>query len=476
MHKLNALLVCLMVCALFGLSFGQENDFRENTKRDLPVNPETIKPCLDAVDFASLRTISQSYRGPESLTSADFNNDGKQDIVVAFATDNKVVLYKNDGGDNWSASVLGTINGATSVFAADLNGDGRVDVVAASATDNKVYWFKNTVSGWTRYQVGDATNPQSVFVADINGDTKPDIIAAGDAIVWFENNIDSVSPNSWTSIAVTYTGSSVDSVFAADIDKDGFIDLVVASQAGNAVMWLANVGGGGTNFNQTLIASPNGPVQVFCTDMDNDTYVDVMTVNKDGNSTTLYYNSISVNHTLPAANNNSAPADSQWVGIYVDSEQDEPESIFAADINGDGRQDIVVAITGSNLVNWYSTTDDYTWTSHKVGNITSPTLVFARDVDGDDAKDVIVASAVTNRVGWLEELCATSLPGGGDDDHVVGWVVAGSVIGGLLILWILIAVVILIHDIVKSQIRKDAEQRKKEAKALVQPTEMHEEL
>jgi hypothetical protein len=466
-----------MVCALFGLSFGQENDFRENTKRDLPVNLETIKPCLDAVSFASFRTISKSYRSPESVTSADFNNDGQQDIVVAFSTGNKVVLYKNDGSDNWSASVLGTVNGATSVFAVDLNGDSRVDVVAASATDNTVYWFKNTVSGWTQYTVGTATNPQSVFVADINGDTKPDIIAAGTTITWFENNIDSISPNAWTSFPVTYTGSSVDSVFGADIDKDGFIDLVVASQADNAVIWLANVGGSGTNFTEATIATPAGPVQVFCTDMDNDTYVDVMTVNKDGNSTSLYYNSISVNHTVPAGNNNTAPtASSQWVGIFVDSAQNMPESIFAADINGDGRQDIVVAITGSNLVNWYNATNAYTWTSHRVGNTANPTYVFARDIAGFNSKDVIVASAVNNTVGWLEELCATSLPGGGDDDHIVGWVVAGAVIGGLLILWILIAVVIAIHDFVKSQIRKDAEQRRKEAKALVQPTEMHEEL
>jgi hypothetical protein len=43
--------------------------------------------------------------------------------------------------------------------------------------------------------------------------------------------------------------------------------------------------------------------------------------------------------------------------------------------------------------------------------------VYARDVDGDYVKDVIFASATGNRLGWFEELCATSLPDGGDGTH-----------------------------------------------------------
>jgi hypothetical protein len=131
---------------------------------------------------------------------------------------------------------------------------------------------------------------------------------------------------------------------------------------------------------------------------------------------------------------------------------------------------------------------------------TGPSYVYARDIDGDSAKDIVFASATGNRLGWFEELCATSLPGGGDgtprttlspsprartqqthaltchacattcprmsDDHVVGWAVAGGVIGGLLILWILVAIAIAIHDYIRHQMRKASEQRKKEAKVV----------
>jgi hypothetical protein len=143
---------------------------------------------------------------------------------------------------------------------------------------------------------------------------------------------------------------------------------------------------------------------VFCTDIDGDGYMDVVTADKSKNATTLYYNNLVIaTHTLPSGNNNSgahllalqrrmcastvglrakrltlfppivcsAPAQSGWVGLYVDQDQNAPESVFVTDIDGNGYQDIVVAITGADTIKWYDTSDFYTWDAHAVGDATS---------------------------------------------------------------------------------------------------------
>jgi hypothetical protein len=59
------------------------------------------------------------------------------------------------------------------------------------------------------------------------------------------------------------------------------------------------------------------------------------------------------------------------VGLYVDQDQYAPESVFVTDIDGNGYQDIVVAITGADTIKWYDTSDNYTWVAHVVGDATS---------------------------------------------------------------------------------------------------------
>ena len=76
-------------------------------------------------------------------------------------------------------------DGAISVHAVDVNGDGHMDVLAASVEDNTVSVFLNggetggTPTTWTEQVITDtADGALSVYAADVDGDTDIDVLVA----------------------------------------------------------------------------------------------------------------------------------------------------------------------------------------------------------------------------------------------------------------------------------------------------------
>ena len=93
--------------------------------------------------------------------------------------------------------ITSTADGARGIFVGDLDGDGDLDAVSASAFDDTIAWYQNdgsnppsflTIATTTISTTADGA--RAVFVADMDGDGDLDVVSASetdDKIAWYKN-------------------------------------------------------------------------------------------------------------------------------------------------------------------------------------------------------------------------------------------------------------------------------------------------
>jgi hypothetical protein len=355
--------------------------------------------ALPATDAWTAYNISTAANG--GGLAEDLDADGRIDVLSASYFNNMIVWYKNEGGSplTWTAYTITTAAmGANSVFAADLDADGRIDVLSASALDNKVAWYKNGGGSpltWTAYTITTAVNyVASVFAADLDGDGRIDVLSASrndNKVAWYKN--DGGSLLTWTAYNITTSAVYAISVFAVDLDADGKIDVLSAADHGDKVAWYKNGGGSPLTWTAyTITTSVNGPLSVFAADLDADGRIDVLSASYLDDKVAWY------------KNRGGSPL--TWTTYTITSAADSVHSVFAADLDADGRIDVLSASANDKKVAWYKNGGGtpVTWTAYTITTATrNAQSVFAADLDADGRIDVLFGSS-TDKVAWYRNL------------------------------------------------------------------------
>ncbi len=235
-----------------------------------------------AANFGVEQIITTDEDWVVEICVADLDNDGDFDIISAAYDGDSIGWFENDGLGNFSNKQLisSNVDGPYAVFAIDLDGDSDIDLISASARDDKIAWYENLngLGSFGAQQIisNNANFATSVFGADIDGDGDIDVFSASaydDKIAWYQNNgSGTFGPEQIISTSLDY----INDIYAVDLDLDGDIDLVSASYIDKRIAWYENTNGLGNFTDQTTIAVLNFPVSVMAADIDGDNDADVL--------------------------------------------------------------------------------------------------------------------------------------------------------------------------------------------------------
>jgi hypothetical protein len=322
-------------------------------------------------------------QGPMAITAADFNGDGILDLAVVNSGDNTVsVLLGIGDGTFQSPQSYGAGAQPTGIVTADFDGDKRLDLAIIDQNDQTVsiLFGKGDGTFGSAKAVGVTGSPIAIVTADFTDDDAPDLAVIdgkGDLSLLVNDGSGGFSLMSSTlpassgalatgdfngdgqadlivtdlnsnrlilllgdgkgafKITATTLGASPVTVQVGDFNSDGKLDLVVTSGSGFPSTISILLGDGNGNFQKPIeVSSPGIASAILAADFNNDNNLDVAALDPLDQLVVIFLGQ--GDGTLGERVDYSLPASGGIAGSAT------------ADVNGDGKSDVVVSQFNQN--------------------------------------------------------------------------------------------------------------------------------
>jgi uncharacterized protein (TIGR03437 family) len=162
-------------------------------------NPGSISILLGKGDgtFRPAANLSVSATiWPNSVSTGDFNQDGIPDLVVSAATENfgwTLAVFLGNGDGTFKPGVLiPTEFGAQAAIVADFNGDGKPDLMVPHCCgDSDITYALGNGDGTFQKEVPILYNTGAYMgvLADFNGDGKPDVAFVSPTVTPYDSSV-----------------------------------------------------------------------------------------------------------------------------------------------------------------------------------------------------------------------------------------------------------------------------------------------
>jgi Bacterial Ig-like domain (group 3)/FG-GAP-like repeat len=345
-------------------------------------------------------TTYPSGGAAQYTATADVNGDGKQDVFASNLNGVISVLLGNGNGSfKPPKTIVSLPKGSYPILTADFNRDGRPDLAILEPASARIliYLGKGDGSFESPKSFAAGSSPRYMAVGDVNGDHNPDLIvsastttSAGFSILLGQGNGNFHAP----AMITAKNGAASGVLAVGDVNNDGHLDVVTTNQGGQSEVFLGN--GNGTfreqnSFDDGTLVDGGGESQLLLADLYGKGKLDLVVASFgfEDQPTTLVWLQGNGDGTFSNPKTRVAGFD--------------PSYVEAADMNGDGKVDLVVGNAFSNSVtvmlnrgsgNFTSTLNNYT-TGYLLNDLFTPTpgLLSIADLNGDGKPDLVLASA-----------------------------------------------------------------------------------
>ena len=179
------------------------------------------------------------------LESADYNNDGLDDILMDAST---LVPYQNSPT---GFSVVGAFSpnneNYQTIFSSDLDNDGDLDVLSEDDQTNSFFWYENVEGGssWIRHTLSTGPSGSSIFgvsAADLDGDGDNDLIrtSSNGEVAIYENMLIVDVPKMNTDM-FTISPNPVSGYLRIDGPANENFDIALLDMQGKVLLQRENV-------------------------------------------------------------------------------------------------------------------------------------------------------------------------------------------------------------------------------------------